>query len=148
MAKVKVILTQDVAGQGRKGEIVSVSEGYAKNFILKQNKGIIATDEELKKLEKKKQKAEAKREEERLESVALKEEIEKKTLTMAVKAGANGKIFGSVTTKEIAAELESQFGYKIDKKKIEANIKTTGEHVVILKLHSEVKAELKLVAKG
>ena len=148
MAKVKVILTQDVAGQGRKGEIVSVSEGYAKNFILKQNKGIIATDEELKKLEKKKQKAEAKKEEERIKAVALKEEIEKKVLTMEVKAGANGKIFGSVTTKEISAALEKQFGYKIDKKKIEANIKTTGEHKVILKLHTDVKAELKLVAKG
>ena len=148
MAKVKVILTQDVAGQGRKGEIVSVSEGYAKNFVIKLNKGIIATDEELKKLEKKKQKAAAKKEDERLESVALKEEIEKIVLTMNVKAGANGKIFGSVTTKEISAALEKEFGYKIDKKKMEANIKTTGDHEVTLKLHSDVKATLNLVAKG
>ncbi len=148
MAKLKVILTEDVAGQGRKGEIVSVSEGYAKNFILKQKKGIIATDEELKKLAKKAEKAAAKKEAERLEAVELKKEIEEKTLNIDVKAGTNGKIFGSVTTKEISAALEKQFGYKVDKKKIEANIKTTGEHKVTLKLHSEVKAELKVVANG
>ncbi|WP_319202670.1 50S ribosomal protein L9 [uncultured Ilyobacter sp.] len=148
MSKIKVILTQDVAGQGRKGEIINVSEGYAKNFLLKNNKGIIATDEELKKLENKRLKAEKKLAEEKAKAQELKKFIEEKVLVMEVKAGESGKIFGSVTTKEISAAIEKDFGLNIDKKKIDANIKTTGEHIVTLKLHSDVKAELKLVAKG
>lgn len=148
MSKIKVILTQDVAGQGRKGEIINVSEGYAKNFLLKNNKAIIATDEELKKLEKKKLKAEKKLAEEKAKAEELKNLIEKKVLIMEVKAGESGKIFGSVTTKEISAAIEKDFGLTVDKKKIDAHIKTTGEHIVTLKLHSDVKAKLKLVAKG
>ncbi len=148
MSKIKGILTQDVAGQGRKGEIVSVSEGYAKNFLLKNNKAIIATDEELKKLENKKQKAEKKAAEEKVKAEEIKKTLESKELVMEVKAGESGKIFGSVTTKEISAAIEKSFGLAIDKKKIDANIKTTGEHIVILKLHSDVKAELKLIARG
>jgi large subunit ribosomal protein L9 len=148
MSKIRVILSQDVAGQGRKGEIVSVSEGYAKNFLLKNNKAIIATDEELKKLENKKQKAQKKLAEEKVKAEELKKVLEEKQLIMDVKAGANGKIFGSVTTKEISAAIEKSFDLKIDKKKIDANIKTTGDHIVTIKLHSDVKAELKLVAKG
>lgn len=148
MSKIKVILSQDVAGQGRKGEIVNVSEGYAKNFLLKHKKAIIATDEELKKLENKKIKAQKKLAEEKVQAEELKKTLEEKQLVMQVKAGANGKIFGSVTTKEISAAIEKSFGLKIDKKKIDANIKTTGDHIVTIKLHSDVKAELKLVAQG
>ncbi len=147
MSKIKVILNTDVAGQGRKGDIVSVSEGYAKNFLLKGNKGIIATDEEMKKLEAKKNKAAAK---DRAETAVAEEQAKvlgEKTLFMKVKAGENGKVFGSITNKEIAEAIKTQFDMVVDKKKIDGNIKKIGEHKVNLKLHKGVKASLKVIAE-
>ena len=147
MSKLKVILNTDVAGQGRKGDIVNVSEGYAKNFLLKGNKGIIATDEELKKLEVKKAKAVAK---DQAETKVAKDQAElfgKKTLFIKVKAGENGKVFGSITHKEISEAIKIQFDMVIDKKKIDGNIKKIGEHKVVLKLHKGVKANLKVIAE-
>ena len=107
MSKIKVILNTDVAGQGRKGDIVSVSEGYAKNFLLKGNKGIIATNEEMKKLEAKKNKAAAK---DKAETAVAEEQAKvlgEKTLFMKVKAGENGKVFGSITNKEISEAIKT-----------------------------------------
>ena len=147
MSKIKVILNRDVAGQGRKGDIVSVSEGYAKNFLLKGNKGIIATDEEIKKLEVKKNKADAK---DKAETIVAEEQAKmlgEKTLFMKVKAGENGKVFGSITNKEISEAIKEQFDMVIDKKKIDGNIKKIGEHKVNLKLHKGVKASLKVIAE-
>ncbi|MCI6152403.1 MAG: 50S ribosomal protein L9 [Fusobacterium perfoetens] len=148
MAKIQVILTQDVAGQGRKGDLISVSDGYAKNFILKNNKGIIATPEELKRIENQKKKDEKRNEEEKKKSIALKERLEKEKLVIEVKVGENGKLFGAITNKEVASELEKVFGIKIDRKKIECSIKALGEHKVTIKLHPEVKAEITVVTKG
>lgn len=148
MAKIQVILTEDVAGQGRKGDLVSVSDGYAKNFILKNNKGIIATAEELKRIEIQKKKAEKRNEEEKQKSIELKNKLEANKLTMTVKVGDNGKLFGAITNKEIAAEIEKAYNIKIDRKKIDCNIKSLGEHKVVIKLHPEVKAEITIVTKG
>lgn len=148
MAKIQVILTQDVAGQGRKGDIVSVSEGYAKNFIINKNKGILATVEELQKLENKKKKEVKRSEDEKNKAIILKNQLEKETLILSVKVGDNGKLFGAITNKEIANELEKSFGLKIDKKKIDCNIKSLGEHKVSIKLHQEIKAELTVIAKA
>ncbi|MFK4784719.1 50S ribosomal protein L9 [Fusobacterium sp. MFO224] len=148
MAKIQVILTQDVAGQGRKGELVSVSEGYAKNFILKNNKGIIATDEALKKIENDKKKAAKRDEAEKEKAIELKNLLEKEKLVLEVKVGNNGKLFGAITNKEISAEIEKKFGKKIDRKKIDGNIKSTGEHKVTVKLHKDVKAEMIIVTRG
>ena len=148
MAKVRVILTQDVAGQGRKGDIVSVSDGYAKNFIINKNKGILATPEELQKLENKKKKEAQRNEAEKDKAVILKNQLEKEKLVLTVKVGDNGKLFGAITNKEIANELKDKFGLKIDKKKIDCNIKALGEHKVTVKLHQDVKAEIKVVAKA
>ncbi len=148
MAKIQVILTQDVAGQGRKGDIVSVSDGYAHNFLIKNNKGIIATPEELKKIENRKKKEEKKQQEEKIKSEELKKVIEAKKVEIKVKTGENGKLFGAITNKEVAAALEQTFGLKIDRKKIECNIKSTGEHSVIIKLHTDIKAEMLVVVKG
>ena len=117
MAKIKVILTETVAGQGKKGEIINVSEGYAKNFLLKNKKAVLATDDELKKLENKKKKVEKAAEEEKLKAEELKKVLESKTVKMKVKAGANGKVFGSVTSKDIASVIEKELGIQIDKKK-------------------------------
>lgn len=148
MAKIQVILTEDVAGQGRKGDLVSVSDGYAKNFILKNNKGIIATAEELKRIEIQKKKAEKRNEEEKQKSIELKNRLEANNLTMTVKVGDNGKLFGAITNKEVATEIEKAYNIKIDRKKIDCNIKSLGEHKVVIKLHPEVKAEITIVTKG
>lgn len=148
MSKIQVILTQDVAGQGRKGEIVNVSEGYAKNFLLKNNKAVMATPEELKKIENKKKREEKKAQEERGKALELKKTLEEKKLVMTVKTGDNGKLFGAITNKEVSAEIEKVFGVAIDRKKIECNIKSLGEHKVIAKLHGDVKAEITVVTKG
>lgn len=148
MAKIQVILTEDVAGQGRKGDLVSVSDGYAKNFILKNNKGIIATAEELKRIEIQKKKAEKRNEEEKQKSIELKNRLEANNLTMTVKVGDNGKLFGAITNKEVATEIEKAYNIKIDRKKIDCNIKSLGEHKVVIKLHPEVKAEITIITKG
>lgn len=147
MSKIKVILNTDVAGQGRKGDIVSVSEGYAKNFLLKGNKGIIATDEEMKKLEAKKNKAAAKDQAETAVAEEQAKVLGEKTLFMKVKAGENGKVFGSITNKEISEAIKIQFNMVIEKKKIDGSIKKIGEHKVNLKLHKGVKASLKVIAE-
>lgn len=147
MSKIKVILNTDVAGQGRKGDIVSVSEGYAKNFLLKGNKGIIATDEEMKKLEAKKNKAAAKDQAETAVAEEQAKVLGEKTLFMKVKAGENGKVFGSITNKEISEAIKAQFNMVIEKKKIDGSIKKIGEHKVNLKLHKGVKASLKVIAE-
>lgn len=148
MAKIQVILTEDVAGQGRKGELVLVSEGYARNFILKNNKGMVATPEALKKIEKEKKKAEKRDDEEKEKAFDLKRLLEKEKLFIDVKIGNNGKLFGAITNKEISAEIENKFGKKIDRKKIEGNIKSAGEHKVTVKLHKDVKAEITVATRG
>lgn len=148
MAKIQVILTQDVAGQGRKGDMITVSDGYAKNFILKNNKGIIATPEELQKIANQKKKEEKRNEDEKNKAIILKNQLEKEKIDLTVKVGDNGKLFGAVTNKEIAEALEKKFGLKIDRKKIECNIKSLGEHKVTIKLHQEVKAEVTVITRG
>jgi large subunit ribosomal protein L9 len=148
MAKVQVILTETVAGQGKKGEIVTVSDGYATNFLVKQNKGIIATPEEIKKLEAKKVKKEKEEEMKKESAIEDKNKIESKPITISVKIGDNGKVFGAVTAKEVVAEIENVFGIKVDKKKVSANFKTVGEHTAEVKLHTDVKAEVKVIVNG
>lgn len=148
MAKIQVILTADVAGQGRKGDIISVSDGYAKNFLLKNNKGIIATPDELKRLENKKAKDAKKLEEERKKALEIKEFLESKRLVVLAKIGENGKLFGAITNKEISNEIKETFSLDIDRKKIECNLKSLGEHKVTVKLHSDVKAEITVMVKG
>ena len=143
MAKIQVILLEDVAGQGRKGEIVTVSDGYAHNFLLKGKKGVLATPEELQKIESRKKK-EAKKLEERNKSLELKKILEAKTLNISVKAGENGKLFGAITSKEIASHIKDELGLDIDKKKIEANIKALGPDEVVIKLFTDVKAVVKI----
>lgn len=148
MSKIQVILTENVAGHGKKGEVVSVAEGYARNFILKQNKGIIATSEELKKLDakaEKKDKEEQKKKEEALKAKAL---LESKEISLKVKVGAGGKVFGAITSKEVIDEIEKVFKMKIEKKKVEANFKATGTHTAEVKLHQDVKANVKVIIIG
>ncbi|WP_314347564.1 50S ribosomal protein L9 [Fusobacterium massiliense] len=144
MAKIQVILLEDVAGQGRKGEIVSVSDGYAHNFLLKNKKAVLATAEELQKIENRKKKEAKKHEEERQKAIEVKKILEGKVLTISVKSGENGKLFGAITSKEISSQIKEELNLDIDKKKIEANIKSLGTDEVSIKLFADVKAILKV----
>ncbi len=144
MAKIQVILLEDVAGQGRKGEIVTVSDGYAHNFLLKNKKGVLATAEELQKIENRKKKEAKKFEEDKNKALELKKLLESKVIKISVKAGENGKLFGAITSKEVAAHIKEDLGLEIDKKKIEANIKALGPDEVHIKLFTDVKAVVKV----
>ena len=144
MAKIQVILLEDVAGQGRKGEIVTVSDGYAYNFLLKNKKGVLATAEELQKIENRKKKEAKKFEEDKNKALELKKLLESKVIKISVKAGENGKLFGAITSKEVAAHIKEDLGLEIDKKKIEANIKALGPDEVHVKLFTDVKAVVKV----
>lgn len=144
MAKIQVILTEDVAGQGRKGEIISVSDGYAHNFLLKNKKAVLATQEELRKIENKRKKDEKKQEEERQKSIELKTLLESKKLTIAVKTGENGKLFGAITNKEISTLIKENLNIDIDRKKIECNIKNLGLQEAVIKLFTDIKAVVKI----
>ena len=143
----KVILLEDVKSLGKKGEIVNVNDGYARNFILPKKLGLEATGKNLNDL--KLQKAnEAKVAEEQLqEAKALAEKLAAGEISLAIKMGSGGRSFGSVSTKEIAAAVEEQMNLAIDKKKIQLKdaIKTVGTHTVPVKLHPKVTAQLKVV---
>ena len=114
----KVILLEDVKNVGKKGELVNASDGYAKNFLFPKKLAVEATKSNLNDFELK-QKAEAKRKKEELEQAQnMAKELENKTVTVKVKTGENGKLFGSVTNKEVAEEIVKQTGMEIDKKKV------------------------------
>ncbi|MFC7370786.1 50S ribosomal protein L9 [Fictibacillus iocasae] len=141
----KVVFLQDVKGKGKKGEIKNVSEGYARNYLLpnklatEANKGAVATVEGQKKSEEKK--AQQMKE----EAQALKEKLAEMTVTIPTKSGEGGRVFGSVTSKQIAEGLKKA-GVTIDKRKIELNdpIKALGFTNVSVKLHPEVTGTIKV----
>ena len=145
----KVILLQDVKSLGKKGEILNVNDGYARNFILPKKLGAEATARNLNdlKLQKNNEKKVAQ------ENLKAAEELAKKLaagrVELAIKVGEGGKTFGSVSSKEIAAAVKEQMQLDVDKKKIQLKetIKTLGTHMVSVKLHPEVTAELKVIVK-
>ena len=143
----KVILLEDVKSLGKKGEIVNVNDGYARNFILPKKLGLEANNKNLN--DQKLQKSnEAKIAKEQLEAAQeLGKNIEAGSVKLAIKTGEGGKTFGSVSSKEIAAAVKEQMGYEIDKKKIQLKeaIKTLGTHEVPVKLHAKVTAKLKVI---
>lgn len=144
--KMQIILVQDVKSLGKKGDLVDVSDGYARNFILPKKLGLEANAKNLNDLKSQKA-AEEKRQLEILEEAkALGKDLESKTLLLSIKSGEGGRTFGSISSKEIASELKIQFGLDIDKKKLQLNdpIKTIGTHTVPIKLHQKVTAELKV----
>ncbi len=142
----EVILTADVKGHGKKGDIVKVSDGYARNFILPKKLGLEATPKNLNDLKLQKA-AEVKRAQELLEEAqALAASIAEKSITLRVKTGEGGRTFGSVSTKEIAQALRDQLSLEIDKKKLvlAEPLKNLGTFTVPVKLHPKVTAELKV----
>ena len=145
----KVILTADVKSLGKKGEVVNVNDGYARNLLFKKNLGIEATKQNLNDLKLQKQNND-KLEAERLqEAKDLAKELEQKEVVLAIKAGSDGRVFGSVSTKEIAEAAKEQLGYELDKKKMQLKeaIKSIGTFQVPVKLHPKVTAQLKVVVK-
>ena len=139
----KVILLQDVKGQGKKGEIVNASDGYARNFLFPKKLAIEANDTNMKTWTRNKAKEEAAAAEKLAEAQAQAKEIKGKTYVLKAKAGEGERLFGSVTNMDIAAVLTEQ-GIKVDKRNIEleGNIKTIGQYKVKIKLHTQVKTEI------
>ena len=146
----KVILNEDVKNEGKKGEMVDVSDGYARNFILKKKLGVEATPKNMNDLKLKKQNEEKVAAENLAEAKAFAEEIKTKSIEVAIKAGQDGRTFGSVSSKEIATAAKEQLGYDLDKKKMQIKepIKNIGTYMVPIRLHAKVTAELKVIVKG
>lgn len=143
----KVILTEDVKSLGKKGDIVEVSDGYARNFILKTKKGIEANGKNLNDLKLKKANDDRIAKEQYEAAKELGRKIEEGKIEVSIKTGEGGKAFGSVSSKEIAAEVKAQMGLDIDKKKVQLKetIKSLGTHNVPIRLHAKVTAQLKVV---
>lgn len=145
-----VILNKDVKGTGKAGDVVKVNDGFARNMLIPKGLAIEATAGNVRQLEKKKAIEAEKKAEEKAAALQLAEKIKTIAVVIKTKAGDNGKIFGSITSKDIAEELKKQHSIDVDKKKIQLSspIKNTGEISVEIKLYSEVTATLKVVVEA
>ena len=145
----KVILLEDVKALGKKGQVVNVNDGYARNFILPKKLGVEATGKNMNDLKLQKANQVKVAAEKLADAKELCEKLEKSSIEITIKAGTGDKVFGSISAKEIAAEVSNQLGLEIDKKKVQLQepIKTIGTHTVNIKLHTEVTAALKVEVK-
>lgn len=142
----KVILKEDIKGVGKKDEIINASDGYARNFLFPKNLAVEANKENMAKLKAKEQSNAYKKEQEKQEAQKVAEQIGKIMLTIEVKAGENGKVFGGVSSKEIADILQNSHNIIVDKKKIDLKetIKELGLKTINIKLYEGVIAKLKI----
>lgn len=142
----KIILIQDVKKLGKKGEIIEVNDGYARNYIIPQKLGIEANNKNLNDLKLQKQKEEKDAQKLLDEAKALAEKLGAQSVSVKMKAGEGGKVFGSISAKEIAEGLRKQNGLEIDKKKIQLQepIRSFGVHEVSVKLHPQVTGKLRV----
>lgn len=140
----EIVLLEDVKALGKKGQIVKVNEGYARNFILPKKLGVEANSKNLNDLKLQKANADKLAAEQLAAAKELAAQIEKSPITLSIKAGDNGKAFGSVSGKEIGKAVSDQLGLEIDKKKLvlPEPLKTFGTHEVPVKLHKNVTAKL------
>lgn len=145
----KVILIQDVKAQGKKGDVIDVSDGYARNYLFKNNLAIEATSVNLNSLKRSKEAADHRKSVEKAEAQELAKRISGMTVTIKLKVSETGKIFGALNTQAIADALSKE-GIDIDKKKIvlPEPIKTVGAHEVTVKPYAEVSAKLKVIVTG
>ena len=146
----KVLLLEDVKSLGKKGELVNVNDGYARNFILPKKLGVEANAKNLNDL-KLKQQNDAKIAAEQLEAAKkLAEDMKEMQIKVAIKTGEGGKTFGSISTKEIAQAAKEQLQLELDKKKMQLDdaIKTVGTHMVPIKLHPKVTGSLKVIVEA
>jgi len=146
----KLILLKDDKKVGKKGDIVNAKDGYARNFLIPKGVAVEATPANIKKLERDKKHMAELVAHSIADAKVLAENIEKSPVEIKIKAGDNGKLFGSVATKDIATEFKKQYKIEIDKKKIELKdpIKTVGTFEVKIKLHTEVTAKAKVTVTG
>lgn len=144
----KVILLEDIKGVGKKDQIIDANEGYAKNFLLPKKKAVLADKNNINKFDNIKKIEENKKQEEYEKALELAKEIEQKELVIKVKLGENGKLFGTVTNKEIFNALKQE-GINVEKKKISLSnpIKMLGEREVEIKVHPKVTAKLKVLIR-
>ena len=140
----KVILTQDVKGKGKKGQMIEVSDGYARNFMLPKKLAMEATPDAINTMRMNDKAAAEKAARERAEAMDISKKLRELTVRVTAKGGGNGRLFGAVTTQEIAAALEKQAGIKLDKRKIvlNENIKNVGTYTATCKLGYEITAPL------
>ncbi|WVP33610.1 50S ribosomal protein L9 [Bacillus licheniformis] len=145
----KVIFLQDVKGKGKKGEVKNVADGYAHNFLIKKGLAVEATSANISALEGQKKKEKKEAAEELKSAKELKKQLEEITVKLSAKSGEGGRLFGSVTSKQIADALQKGHQLKVDKRKIELNdaIRSLGYTNVPVKLHPEVQATLKVHVK-
>ena len=146
----KVILNQDVKGQGKKGQMVEVSDGYARNFLLPRKLAKEATKENINVMQGQQESLEYHKKKELEEAQALAERLLELTVTLKAKAGENGKLFGSVTSKDVSEALIAQHHIKIDKKKfvLPDGIKSLGATTVEIKLHPGVSGKVKVMVES
>lgn len=140
----KVILLEDVKSLGKRGDMVNVADGYARNYLFPRNLAIEATEGSVKQLEQEKAAMEKKKQKEIETAKKVAEKLSNITVTIKVKSGENGKLFGSVTSKDVADALKTQCKINIDKRKIELDepIKSLGNYSVEVKLAPEVQTKL------
>jgi len=142
----KVILQEDVKALGKKGQVVEVKDGYARNFLFPKNLAVEATAGNLKEIERQQKIKDQEKQQELEAAQKLAKKLDNLEVALQVKSGDNGKLFGAVTSKDIAKSIEKAMKLKIDKRKIELkeNIKTLGTYPVNIKLHPEVTVEIKV----
>lgn len=143
----KVILNKDIAGTGKAGDIIDVSDGYARNFLLKKNLAVIADKKNINDLNGKKQAVAYQKAEAKKEAMQLAEELKNQTVTIYMKAGTNGKLFGSVTMKDVSEAIFKTLGLKIDKKKLSTNVelKSYGCYTITAKFMPDAFADFKVM---
>lgn len=142
----KVILLEDVKNVGKKGEVVEVSDGLARNVLFKKKQAVEATGKNMNDLKLQKANQEKVAAENLAAAQELGEKIEKSSITLKVKVGEGGKLFGSISNKEIAEAVKAQLGLEVDKKKVQITtpLKSVGTMDVAIKLHTKVTAQLKV----
>ena len=142
----KVLLLQDVKGQGKKGDIINVSDGYANNFLIKKGLGKVATADTINSVNIHTQAVAKQKQAEKDAAVALGKQLNGKEVTITSTKGANGKMFGSITSKEIAESLV-KLGFAIDKKQIvlKEPIKMTGKYTVTVKVYAEISSTISVI---
>lgn len=148
-ALVKVILSEDIKGIGKKGEIVEVADGYGRNFLLKNKKVVIATQGAVREAQAFKEKQDEKDALRLDEAISLKDKLEGKEIILYEKVGTEGRLFGSVTNKEICDQVNADFSLKLDKKKFEIkeSIKGLGAYGCKIKIYPNVVASIKVIVK-
>lgn len=142
----KVILKADVKGQGKKGELVNVSDGYARNFLFPRDLASPADAQAMNELKNKEEAARFHAAEERKAAQAAADALQGKTVKIVAKAGQNGRLFGSITTKEVAQMLKTQYGVEVDRRKISmTDVKAHGTYEAQIRLHAGIEATVSVV---